>query len=126
MPAHDVLGIGARCVARSKRRPVGVYAFVGLGKESVHLAAINVSLGGVPIVGPAAVHDVGVVVWRYDRTVAGVDKGNTGGQPIRAAVGAEVAVETAVLLHDEDEMINLVQSGWNKRRCRSRRWRGSR
>jgi hypothetical protein len=88
----------------------------GTCDEPVHLAAGDVGHGGGGVVLAADVDERRVVV----RVVAAVrgrvrdadaDAAVPGREPDGAGVGAEVGVERAVLLHDHDNMLDLVDRG---------------
>ncbi len=115
--------------SRARRvRAVGRQA-VRLGRgepavdEPVHLATVDVGdRVEVPVRTPARV-DVGADVGR-DAATALIGVGDTdregpvclGRDPVGAGVGAEVVIERSVLLHDEDEVVDLLQAlrlgGW--------------
>ena len=112
--AHDVatgaVGRAGRCV--------GVVAVAlrpdGLADESVHPPTVNVGArAGHPV--RSAVVDVAVVVVRLDASTARVGEADPRLAVLhRNAVGAgksaEVAVEGAVFLHHDDDVLDLVQA----------------
>jgi hypothetical protein len=111
-----------RCVVPFVAEPAGG---IPLGDEAVHLAVVDVCFGGVVGVGPAVVRRVRVVVGSAAATGRGV--GNTDAEspvlprdPVRSGVGAEVVVERSVLLHDDDDVLDLPDRRRQRRRARAR------
>ncbi len=110
--AHDVGLPDFAAVGR-----VGVFAVLGralsLGDEAIHLAAIDVRRGVTLAVRPAPVEIGGVVVRRDALPRGGIVHAHRGhailhGDAICTRKGAEVAVEGAVLLHDHNDMLDLM------------------
>src|SRR5205807_4828781 len=113
--AHDV---GHAAVAAA-RRVVGDLAGrlrrVALPDEAVHPAAVDVG-GGVLLAVRAAPVDVGGVVVGAAAPAGRVryaDRGHPMAHrdAVRPGVGAEVAIEGPVLLHDDDDVLDLVDAG---------------
>ncbi len=105
---------GRRRLAHPRRPAAAASARLLLdADEAVHPPAVDVGLRGVGVVLPAAVHLVGIV----ERTRAGVRArvGHAGGEApvlhreaVGAREGAEVRVEGAVLLHQDDHVPDAV------------------
>ena len=121
----------------SAQRVVGPDAGVvgtleGLADEAIHLAAVDVADRVRMTMGTAGVDEAGVVVGPHARP-DGVRDAHLGhpvllhGDAVGSREGAEVGVEGAVLLHDDDDVLDLRQArlrgrrGRRLRRCRNRR-----
>src|SRR5579884_1591231 len=120
--AHHV-----RAAAGRAGRQVGVDAApdaaLRLGNEAVHLAAVDVGDGVGGRVRPAVVEVGGVVVGVDAGVVLGVGDADgelavLGGEAVGAGEGAEVGVEGAVLLHDDDDVLDLVDALGGRRAAR--------
>ena len=92
-----------------------------LGDEPIHAPAVDVRARGRRPVRPAGV-DVGRIVKGSDarlaRRIRDAHGGNTAPQrdPVGARIGAEVRVKGTVLLHDHDDVADLVDAAANSRR----------
>ena len=106
--AH-VAGLGAGAAVRVLR--AAVHPLLRLGHEAVHPSVVDVGHGVVDRV-RAAVVDVGRIVERgHAAAVNRIRHAHSGRNPVSARVRAEVAVERAVLLHDDHDVLDLVDAG---------------
>ena len=85
------------------------------GDKAVHLAAVDREIGGFCAVGAAGVFVTGVVIGTHAR--AGLRIGNADlretvahRDAIGAGEGAEVTIEGAVLLHDDDDVLDFMNT----------------
>src|SRR5262249_19473525 len=76
--------------------------------ETVHLPAVHVGPRVVPLMRPAEIHRVGIVMGG-DAGPPGICETDVVGEPFRPGIGAEVVIEAPVLLHDEDEVLELLE-----------------
>jgi hypothetical protein len=81
-----------------------------LRDEAVHLAAVDVRDRVRLAVRASAVEVIPVVIG-LDAGAGRVRQADILGQSIGARKGTEVAIEGAVLLHDHDHVLDLVDSG---------------
>src|SRR5215472_14672204 len=91
-----------------------------LGDETVHLAAVDVSDRALGAMRSAAIAILCVVEWLHAsalrvRYAHGKRAVARAGQPITARVGAEIAVVRTVLLHDDDDVLDLVDVARHRR-----------
>jgi hypothetical protein len=98
-----------------------VVLFVQAGSVLLrHRAPVDIGAGILAEVWPPAV-EVGAVVVRLDappRLGVGVADGGDAvrhGDAVGAGIGAEVAVERAILLHDNDDVLDLVDAARDER-----------
>jgi len=82
----------------------------GAGDEAVHQPAINTVERVGPIVGAALVDEFGVVGGGDAGTAGRVGDADAGRDAFGAGIGAEVMIEAAILLHDEDEVLDLLEA----------------
>ncbi len=129
---HDVCldGVGAVGVDGGDAASFSLFR---LSDEAIHLSAIDVGGRTGAAVGPAPVLVRGVVVGTDAATVVRVrhahrELASLPGQPIGAGVEAEVVIEAAVLLHDHDHVLDLVDPDlwWSRRRIRGLGWSATR
>src|SRR5579885_629223 len=112
MPAHHIRHrrVGA---GRVVRVGAAASALLGLPDEAVHLAAVNVCRGvGLPV-WTAAIHVIGVVIGLVTGAGFGIRHADGGdailhGNAVGAGIGAKIRVEGTVLLHDDNDMLDLI------------------
>ena len=127
--AHDVLRLRIRAA-----RVVWVDASNRFARslryEAVHLAAVDIGDRGLLTVRSSVVEIVGVVKRPYAFAAARIGHAHARHaaarrDAVRSRIRAEVRIEGAVFLHDDDDVLDLVD-GVGARRRRRRRWRRSR
>ena len=129
MVAHDIRWVLGQAHRRRRVR-AGATAggrILGARDEPVHLATVDVRDAVGQVVPRTAVHQARIVVglvaalgsWigHADRELAVLDR-----DAVRPGVGPEERIERPVLLHDDDDMADLVDPGRHRgRRGRARR-----
>src|SRR5581483_6401194 len=103
-------------------------AHEGLTNEPVHLAAVDIGGGARFAVRAAVIQVAAVVEWRHALAGGRIRHAHRGDaichrDTICSREGTEVAIEGAVLLHDHDDVLDLVDpdglSVGMRNRCRS-------
>ena len=112
--AHDVDAVGVGGLGAWAAEGVvraAALALLRLGHEPVHPPAIDVG-GGVRGTVRATVVEVGGVMERLDAApVHGVGHAHAGWDPVGAGIRPEILIERPVLLHDHDDVLDLVDPG---------------
>src|SRR5712691_9495704 len=114
MVAHDV---GRGRVGAGRVIGVGAASagFLGLGLETVHLPAIDIGDGVSLPMRAATVAVIWVVIWPYTLVCLWIGHANgrnsiLHGDTICSRICPEVGVERAVLLHNYNNMLNLMHA----------------
>ena len=111
VPAHHI-GSGSPGTARGTRILAGQLGGAVRGNKAVHLSGVNILGGRSRGVRPAGINIAGVMVGLNALPGEGIWRANGGyavlhGEAVGAGKGAKVLVEGAVLLHDDDNMLDL-------------------
>jgi hypothetical protein len=85
-------------------------SLLGLRDEAVHSGAVDVVQCRAATVRTAEVVVFAVVERRHAAAVERIRHAHAGGNPVGSGERAEVGVEGAVLLHDHDDMLDLVDA----------------
>ena len=93
VPSHHIPGLRGRA-----------------GDKTVHQSAVDAVERVCPIVTSALVDQAGIVGGRDARPAGRIGNANTGRQAFGAGIRPEVMIEAAILLHDEDEMLDLLEA----------------
>ena len=121
--AHHGRGLNAANAIGRVARAVGSLGEERATDEAVHSPVVDVPQGVRVLVRPAPVVVRSVVVRLDARVEVRIRKAHSRDavshrDPVRARVGAEVGVEGAVLLHDHDDVPDLVDAGRRGARVR--------
>jgi hypothetical protein len=99
--AGTALGVGRRAA----------HSLLGVGDKSIHPPAVDVGYRVGGAMWSAVVQIRRVVVGGHAAAVDRVRHADAGWDPVGSREGPEVAVERAVLLHDDHDVPDLVDSG---------------
>src|ERR1700674_175629 len=120
--AHNIRAVTA-AAARIKCLAAPPAASLLLGDEAIHLAGVDVGHGARRSVWTASVDIVSIVIGLHAAAASWIVDANRKiavrppRQPVAARVRAEVFVVRAVLLHDDDDVFDLVYVTRSGRSC---------
>src|SRR5690242_19907494 len=88
---------------------------LGLGHESIHLTAVDIGRGIIRTMRPATIEVVRIVIWLDTLLRCRVIHANRWNailhwNTIGSRVGAKVTIEGAVLLHDDNHMLDFADT----------------
>ena len=86
-------------------------ALFGLRHEAVHRPSVDVGGRIAGAVRAAVVEIRGVMKWRHAGPGQRIGDAHAGGNAVGAGIGPEVGVEGPVLLHDDHDVLDLVDPG---------------
>ncbi len=90
-------------------------AFLSLSDKAVHVAPVEILRERAVAVRPAVVFVARIVKRRHAAAVDRVGLAHARGNPVRPRIRPEVGVEGAVLLHDHDDVLDLVDAFQRRR-----------
>ncbi len=109
------IGLAISATGRIIRVYTASPAFFSLSDEAIHLAVIDVGRGVGCTVWPSVIEVLCVVIWFDALTCFGIIDAHCGdtvlhGDTIRTGIGSEVGIERAILLHNDDDMLDFVNT----------------
>ena len=116
MVAHDVSPAAPRIV----RAGAGASRASRLAQKSVHLAAVDIRNCVRMSVRTALIAVVAVMI-RFRASDRRIGNAHSGRNPIRTRIRAEIGIERAILLHDDDDVADLMDARRVLRRRPQRR-----